>query len=180
MKKYFILAAAACAALAACNKEIVETPVQGNAAKISLSFASSTKTDIQTADEAAVTDIKAFVFNGNSLDAYEAATSAEITSKVMEVSCTQGTRDIWIVVNGPASLSSITTKSGLKAAVSNLTADNASNAFVMVGKAESQTVTASFATTINVDRIASRVRLFQVKRDMSNATLAPEPTAIDT
>lgn len=169
MKKFLFITAVACAALAACNRE--EGP-----ARVSITLSDSgVKADLQTADEAKVTGIMAFVFKGNSLDAYAEATPAEIEAKEMTVSCTQGTRDIWIVVNGPESLGSITTASGLRKAVSNLTEDNNPGNFVMVGKACDESVSTESTVSINVHRIVSRVRLFQVMRDMENQTLASLP-----
>lgn len=172
MKKYIFLAAAACISLAACNKTVEpSTAPKGEGAKVTITFDSkATKAEIQTADEAAVTSIQAFVFSAGSVDAYANATSTEIAAKEMTVSCTQGTRDIWVVVNAP-SLAEVTTLAGLKAAVSNLTADNAAAKFVMVGKKDGESIGATYATSIAVDRIVSRVRLFQVKRDMANEAL---------
>lgn len=172
MKKYFLIAAAACMTLAACNKsETVSLPKGESAcARLILEDGMTKAGEFQTADEAKVTSIQAFVFNGGAFDAYANATAAEIAAKEMKVSCTQGTRDIWVIINAP-SLASITTLSGLKAAVSNLTADNAADKFVMVGKKEGENIVADYATSIAVDRIVSRVRLFQVKRDMSNDAL---------
>lgn len=171
MKKIIIFAAA-CVALAACQKEAGTVVPTGNGqAKVALSLSSTTKAQLaDTENEAKVNSIQAFIFNGATLDAYDYATEDEITAQVMEVSCTQGQRDIWVIVNAP-SLATVTTLSGLKEAVSNLTADNTATNYVMVGKAENESVTEEYAKTIYVDRVASKIRLFQVKRDMANASL---------
>lgn len=178
MKKTLICLFAACAVVAACNREQSAEPVTGPAATVRLSISSAlSKADFQTADEAEVQSIEAFIFNGNSLDAYASATAEEIAAGVMSVDCTQGTRDIWVVVNGTLGMNMITSRSALLSRVTSLLYENQSNRFVMVGKAEAQNVTATFSKTINVDRIASRVRLFQVKRKMSNSTLASLPAS---
>lgn len=181
MKKYLFILAAVSAALVACQKEASEVSpanVGTEKAVVSLSVKSPVSKDepvFQTADEAQVNSIQAFVFNGNSLDAYDTATETEIAAGIMEVECTQGAREVWAVINAP-SLKTITTLAELKTTISNLTADNRLAAdgvkanFVMVGK-ESVTLGATGSATVKVDRIASRIRIFQVKRDMANETL---------
>ena len=172
MKKHLVFLAAACAVLAACQKEeaaVVETVAP---AKVELKIGSKASKALvaDTANEAKVNSIQAFVFNGNSLDAYDYASAAEIEAQAMEVSCSQGKRDIWVIVNAP-SLASVTTLSALKASVTSLLTDNAADSFVMIGKAEGETVTETYAKTIYVDRNVSRVRLFQIKRDMTSEAL---------
>lgn len=171
MKKVIYFIAAACVALVGCQKEnSVATVGNDSPAKVSLTLKSLSSKDgattiADTDAEANVASIQAFIFKGNALDAYDYASETELEALSMEVSCTQGTRDIWVIVNAP-SLVTITSLDALKAAVSNLTADNASN-FVMLGVSTGATVTEEYAANINVDRIASRVRLFEIKRDMS-------------
>lgn len=170
MKTTLFVIAAAVLAFAACTKENTVSSEIVQPARLTLNFKTHTKAAIQTADESRVADIQVFVFKSNGLDAYKHATDAEVSANKVELDCTQGNRDIWVVVNAP-DLSSVTSRAELMSSTSNMTADNASNKFVMVGRIENQTITASCSKTVSVDRIVSRIRLFQVRKAMENPAL---------
>lgn len=175
MKPTLFIIAAACAALAACTKG---TEVPNNTglqtARVTLSFGNLAKDAIQTADEAKVSRIQVFVFKGDGLDAYKDASAVELKSGKIELTCTRGLRNIWVVANAP-DLSSITSESALKERVTGMTEDNTADNFVMVGKADNEEITAIYSKTVDVDRIVSRIRLFSIKRDMSSSPLAQLP-----
>lgn len=174
MKKQFLILAAACAVLAACNKEESACIKTGGPARVELHIGSNGAKALiaDTNNEAKVNSVQAFVFNGNAVDAYGVATADDLKKETVTINlnCSQGIRDIWAVVNAP-SLSSITTLADLKASVTSLLADNAADSFVMIGKADGENVGEDYEKTIFVDRNVSRIRLFQVKRDMKTDAL---------
>lgn len=167
MKTKLLSIMAACAALAACSKTVELSPVDApdEKANLSIGLEVRSKAGLQTGDEVKVSGIQVFVFKGHSLDAYKNATSDEIAKAKVELSCTQGDRDVWVLVNAP-DLSSVTSSSVLSSSVSRLSADNASDKFVMVGRAEGEKITAIYSKTVEVDRIVSRIRLYQIRRNM--------------
>lgn len=172
MRKYLIIAAAACMSLAACNKDVtpdVRIPEPSSRASLHVSIAGSPATKAtQTADEAAVNSLQVFVFNGDQIDVYGAVSNAT----AMTLDATTGERTVWAVVNAP-DLKSITSMSELKAAVSQFT-DNASDSFVMAGS-KSETLSASSDVTVQVDRIAARVIIGKITRKFSADGLASLP-----
>lgn len=170
MKRFFLFAAAVAMVLVSCNKLDNPSKEQSSSSEraiVRLNLGSmATKADpLQTSDEAKVSSIQIFVFNGNDVDAYKAAESSEITAMSVTVQATAGTRDIYAFVNAP-DLSAYVSKSALLAAASNLS-DNSADHFVMQGKLENQTVGAEYSQTIYVDRYASRIRISKITRQMA-------------
>lgn len=175
MKKITSFAVALAAlSLMSCQKDVANNvdPAQaGEKAVVSLSLYNpvTRATVADTEDEAKVSSIQIFVFNGDDVDGYKNAEESEISALKVTLEATAGLRDIYAFVNAP-DLSSYTSKAALLAAVSNLS-DNALDKFVMSGKLESQNVTASFEATINVDRYAARVRISKITRNFTNVAL---------
>lgn len=159
-KTTFFLVAFAALALVSCNKEADGSlPCNAGAeAQLCVNLLSTKATVADTENEAKIKTLQVFVFNGDNIDVYGSSTGSSVT-----VSATQGDRDIYALVNAPASLSSITTKSALLAAESTLSQDNAADGFVMVGS-KSVTLAASNTVEINVDRIAARIKIDKVTR----------------
>ena len=171
MRKYLILAAA-CMALAACNKDVtpdVRIPDASSRAALRVSIAGTPGTKAaQTADEAAVNSLQVFVFNEDQIDVYGAVSDA----KTMTLDATTGERTVWAVVNAP-DLKAVKTMSELKAALSQFT-DNASDSFVMTGS-KAVTLTAQSNVTVEVDRIAARIVIGKVTRKLGADGLASLP-----
>lgn len=119
--------------------------------------------------EGNVKSLQVFVFNGDVRDGYVEAKvtgSATTLSGPASVQCTAGTRDIWCVVNAP-SLSSISTKTALLAATSQLSTNSNSNGFVMVGSKASVTVSAgSNSQTVPVSLIAAKVVIKSIENNL--------------
>ena len=177
MKKYFLIALTALAALAvaSCNKNGAEGPADVPVPiRLVIKAVGSGETRAtgvvsnSEATEAKVNTLQVLVFNGDALDGYGSSTG----SKTATVSCTVGSRDIYAVVNAP-SLSGITSKAALLATVSNLAAeiDN----FQMIGS-KTETLEYDGTVTIPVDRFAARVVIKAIKNAHANAALAADFT----
>ena len=165
MNKFFAIIAAVVLLAVSCGKDMLIESGDGPVSEVVLDIASPSmfvKADIQNADEAKVNSVQVFVFRGDEIDAYKSA--GAVSS--LTLSATQGVRDIYVVVNAP-DLSSVSGKAALLAGISNLTADNASDSFVMVGSLTSQTLNASYEKTVEVNRIAARIKISKVTRDFS-------------
>ena len=118
--------------------------------------------------EGNVKSLQIFVFNGDMLDGYAIATSgtSATISGTTSVDCTAGTRDIYCVCNAP-SLSSITTKTALLAATSNLSTNSDANGYVMVGSLAGQAIAAgSNSKTVPVSLIASKIVLQGIENNL--------------
>ena len=168
MKTKFILLSAACAALAACNKDLpdVQLPVEQGEGQIAFTIAGeepvmtkavSAYTTAQTY-ESQVNKVQVFVFGSDgAINYYQNLGS----NKSGTISTTAGAKTVWAVVNGP-DLSSIGTLSALQATAVDLAANSttAATGFVMAGSA-SVTVTAGSSANcgITVSRLVSRVAL---------------------
>lgn len=188
MKKLLILSAAALF-LAACSKE--KSPVDPtakdseitltlkgtlppNATSPNISSKSTGVIPTQAADNT-VGSIMIFVFNTSTqnIDQIKVATPAEVTAKQVGVSASSGTRDIYVVVNYPASsltaLSNVTSVAGLQAVYADLKNENEGN-FSMIGHVVSQTIAAAPASnniTVVVSRLAARVTLANITTNFS-------------
>lgn len=167
MRKNLIFAAAACVALAACNKEAAQV-IKSEPCDVTISLASrATKATVaDTEDEAKVSSIQVFVFNGDALDVYgtDATGATEITLKA-----TTGARKVVALVNAP-DFSTEASYAALMAKVS-LLSDNASDKFEMVGEKD-VTLAASTEVVVNVDRLAARLRLLKITRNFTAPALA--------
>jgi len=118
-----------------------------------------------SSDEAKVNTLQVFVFNGDVLDGYGTSSG----SMEAAVSCTAGSRDIYAVINAPASLNAITSKTALLSAVSNLT-ESAAN-FEMIGN-KTETLQADGKVTVPVSRLAARLVIRKITNDIGNTAQA--------
>lgn len=176
MKKYFLSAASAALFLSfpSCSEHpcgIDGDPLAYQPSVVTLNLGGTTRADIQTADEAKVSSIQVFVFNGNSLDAYHAATSEEVTALKVTLQATAGTRDIYTFCNAP-DLKACSDKSQLLAAVS-LLSDNAADSFVMGGSLIGQTLGAAYSGTVDVDRYVARIKIRKITRNFTADAYKP-------
>lgn len=169
MKTKFISILAACAALAACNKEPVsvtpnvEPEGEGiiafsiDAEQAPMTKAVTAYTTAQTY-ESQVNKVQVFVFGADgAINFYQ-----DLGNKTSgTISTTAGAKTVWAVVNGP-DLSSIGSLSALQATAVDLAANSttAATGFVMAGNA-SVTVSAGSSANcgITVSRLVSRVAL---------------------
>lgn len=167
MKNIFLSAAvAALMIFPSCNKDEA-VPSEQQAKKVSIdvsivSGATSTKAsgtvntttaEYHTTAEQRVNNLQVFVFRDDVLDGYASVDNSASTS----VECTAGTRDIYCLVNAPATLGSTVSKSALLAAVSEL-AENPTN-FEMVGISTEKNLSSGGDTDIEVpvSRLASKI-----------------------
>ena len=113
----------------------------------------TTTAEYHSAAEQTVNNLQVFIFSDDILDGYASADNLTSTS----VECTAGSRDIYCLVNAPATLSSIVSKTALLAAVSEL-AENPSG-FEMIGSSAGQTIAAGDNADIEVPvgRLASKI-----------------------
>ena len=165
MKKTIILAAATALMLFTACEGKMDTPSVSEEQKITLDVAiipsgqatkatgtvTTSASDNDTEGESKVNNLQIFVFSGDVRDGYiskDNATSAQ-------VECTSGTRDIYCLVNAPASLSSVISKATLLATVSKLA--NTASSFEMIGSKTSESVTNNKQISISVNRIAAKI-----------------------
>lgn len=91
--------------------------------------------------ESVVKKTQVWVFAGSALDGYGASLTAT-PKEVLEIPVHTGSRDIYIVVNGPAGLGETTTKAQLEAATQNLPVDIATNGLTMTAEKITKTIVA--------------------------------------
>ena len=179
MKAKFITIIAACAALAACNKEeatVIWTPEELGQGKIEFSIeaekavetkAVSAYTTAQTY-ESQVNNVQIFVFGSDGAINFYQNLGTKTSGSI---STTSGAKTVWAVINGP-DLSSIGTLSALQATAVDLSANSttASTGFVMAGSG-SVTVTngSSASCAITVSRLVSRVALVSVVNNLPSS-----------
>lgn len=120
-----------------------------------------------SSDEAKVNTLQVFVFNGDVLDGYGTSSG----SMEAAVSCTAGSRDIYALVNAPASLGAITSRKALLSAVSSLTESAAS--FEMIGN-RTETLQADGKVAIPVSRLAARLVIRKITNGIGNAAQADD------
>lgn len=167
MKKIFFTAAVlAVISGTSCTKDENVAPAQvGEVGKATLQVSvpvDATKATT-TPSEDAVSSLQVFVFRteDGTLDAYQSAENTTLT-----VNCTTGEKDIVALVNAP-DMTEITTLTGLKTAVSNLS-DNEINKFVMYGIDEKVNVTEGNSyETITVSRLVARIGISKITNDFS-------------
>ncbi len=145
------------------------------------------------AAESAVKKTQVWVFIGNVLDGYGVSTT-EKPKEVLDIAVHTGSRDIYIVVNGPTGLGAATTKTELEAATQNLPVSNiATNGLVMTANKITKTIVegkntigygASTANTtslqddpVKVSRINARVAIAEAALDL--AGIAPADLIFD-
>ena len=181
---FFLAAAAATVCTVACNKDLNQNvPIQnqeqieeGQKCELTVGIAGSphTKAIGSTADdEVAVKMLQIYVFRGDVLDSYTKVTGA----KVATVSCTAGDREIYALVNDEER-SSIDTKAQLLAAVSEYK-DPETSGFAMIGSVQ-KTLPQNDTITIDVTRLASRVKIKKITRNFSSPTLAEKKLTVES
>lgn len=178
MKKFIIFGAAVgmLAALASCNKqETVSSPaaqqLKGKAeltVTVRGNVSGSKATVADTENEAKINGLQVFVFNEDALDMYGVDNTG---ADHLTIAVTKGSRSVYALVNAP-DLSAVAYKSELLASVSKLT-DNADagNSFVMIGDKDVVIADAT-PVSINVKRIAARIKLDKLTRNFTNSQLA--------
>lgn len=174
-KTAFLAAVAATLCMVACNKEIPGQGIDVNSTseeiemgQLTVSLVGSGGPDtkvIQSSDDINLSKVKSlqlFVFDGDVLDVYKSVTNQ--TSVTM--SCRQGTKSIFAIVNAPA-INNIKTLSQLKAMTSKLS-DNTEQ-FVMVGSQDGVRVPADKPVELEVKRIVARVALKKITLAFTNS-----------
>ena len=172
MKKTIIAMAAACVALAACNKEQTLAPVtpsEEGTGQITFTVAGDEPAETRAVTayttaqtyESQVNKVQVFVFGSDgAINFYQNLGTATSGS----ISTTAGTKTVWAVVNGP-DLSTIGTLSALQATAVDLSANSttASTGFVMAGSSTVSVTNGGTAScAITVSRLVSRVALSTV------------------
>ena len=168
MKTKFILLAVACAALAACNKDLPEVTAPVEQGEGQITFTIDAEKAVETKAVTAYTTAQTYESQVNKVQVFVFGSDGAInfykdlgTSTSGTISTTAGTKTVWAVVNGP-DLSGIGTLSALQATAVDLAANSttAATGFVMAGNA-SVTVSAGSSANcgITVSRLVSRVAL---------------------
>lgn len=182
MKKILLSAAFAAMMLFTSCDEKMDVPSQESSQKVILDVTvvpdgnptkatgtvNTAASNNDTEGETRISTLQIFVFAGDVRDGY---VSKNVTTSA-QVECTAGTRDIYCIVNGPATLNSIVSKSALLAAVSTLV--NNHDNFEMVGFKKDQTIAKNSSVSIPVNRIASKI----VVKSIENALRSGGPIAI--
>lgn len=168
--KNLIYVAAACLAVAACNKEV---PQLGQNERVDLSIQINglekpfTKvTNVSSDSESAVNNVQLFVCDESGIvEAY--ATS---TGSLVNASVSTGSKDIYAIVNAP-SLAQVRTKDELITRQSSL-GDNSVGSLVMSGSLLNEAISSSTTRkVITVKRLVSKVILQSIKRQFTNNEL---------
>lgn len=194
--KNLLLLSAAVALLASCSKDDNNNPpdpgqkdseitltlkgtLPPNAQSSAIDSKSTGAIPSQAADNT-VGSIMVFVFNSSTqnVDQIKTANASEITAKVVGVTASSGTRDIYVVTNYPAAaqttLANVTNSAGLKAVYADLKNENEGN-FCMIGKMLNQTIAPSPATNninVVVSRLAARVTLANITTAFTGGLLS--------
>lgn len=167
---------AALAALASCNKQPVEkAAAESTTLDVCITSGTSTKsTTVSEGDEAAVARIEVLVFNeSGGLDAYQLYDGSN--HKVSGITSTTGAKTVVAVVNAPngSGVGSVTDLASLRALTSHFKADNAPDHFVMYGEtAAILTASGTNQVTVEVARLAARIRIDKITRSLGNGGLA--------
>ena len=167
---------AALAALASCNKQPVEkAAAESTTLDVCITSGTSTKsTTVSEGDEAAVARIEVLVFNeSGGLDAYQLYDGSN--HKVSGITSTTGAKTVVAVVNAPdgSGVGNVTDLASLRALTSHFKADNDPDHFVMYGEtAAILTVSGTNQVTVEVARLAARIRIDKITRSLGNGGLA--------
>jgi len=167
---------AALAALASCNKQPVEkTAAQSATLDVCITAGAPTKsTTVSEGDEAAVARIEVLVFNeSGGLDAYQLYDGSN--HKVSGITSTTGAKTVVAVVNAPdgSGVGNVTDLASLRALTSHFKADNDPDHFVMYGEtAAILTASGTNQVTVEVARLAARIRIDKITRSLGNGGLA--------
>ena len=194
MKKFFLLAALAATAAAACTKNGSEAEPPSGRAEVGFTISSAaigaTRAAPVPADEALVNTVDAFVFNATGdLDAYGHYTGTDFTTTEgvttlnddQKLSCATGPgKKIWIVINGNDGnvtngyASGIKNETDLKSQVFLLT-QNAKGAtptldnFQMIGSAAATFVPGNNSVSVEVSRLVARVWIKKITKNFTSA-----------
>ena len=176
MKKYLYLLSAGIISLAACDKTVNMTekgPVQRTTVSIRIAGAMTRATE-QTSEEAAVNTVQVLVFRDGGIETYASASG---TNEVV-LSTTAGSHSVYAVVNAP-SLAGIEQETALKATLSSLSDNSASN-FVMAGHENLVfNATNPVPFPIHIERLAIRVEIDRIVNNLSNSVLASKEFKIN-
>lgn len=185
MRKTFVLlfsALCAICALPSCNKNGIDSgngvAVSAQGVKdatlnvrITAGNAFTKATTASEGEEASVSKIEVLVFNENGgIDAYKASVGSALT--VTGISSSNGAKTIVAVVNAPAvaGVQTVTSLSELRAITSHFKADNDTDSFVMYGEQGFTLVPSAVNdVTVNVDRLAARIRIDKITRNFGDA-----------
>lgn len=166
---YSILAAmlGATAALCACNKDLTsEEYVNATVKKADITISASGSrltraTDINPEDEEKINSLQVFVFREDGkLDAYASGVEGSL-----QISCTEGQRLIYAIVNGPAmpKISSLSELKGKTALLHN----NSIGSLVMFGGVKEEVYTGA-EITVPVSRTVARIRISSINTDFTS------------
>lgn len=194
MKKFFILAAMAATAAAACTKNGSGPDIPSGRAEVGFTISSAgigeTRAAPVEADETRVNTVDAFVFNATGdLDAYGHYTGEDFTTSGAvttlhddkKLSCTTGAgKKVWIVINGNAGnvtggyASGIKNESDLKSQVflltQNVTGETpALQNFQMIGSNTATFTPGNNSVNVEVSRVVARVWIKKIKKDFTSA-----------
>lgn len=161
----YILASAAVLFAVGCNRNATPEAPKGVAnLTVTINGAAPTKAvGITDAQENAVNNLQVFVFDNEG--AREAYGSVD-NKTTLALSCKQGQKAIWAVVNCP-SLESINSVAALKAYVVSL-ADNDFGSFVMVGNRD-YTLGGTTNVDVEVNRVVGRILIKKITKAFSVA-----------
>ncbi|MGM9790846.1 MAG: hypothetical protein ACI3Y4_00410 [Candidatus Cryptobacteroides sp.] len=166
MNKFLFALTAGLVVMASCNKQenAPQQIVKGEKAVLNVTISGGPQAKAASFDENKVDSLQVFVFSGNELDAYGSAKAMTLT-----LNATTGQRTVYALVNAP-DLSGIVKKDELLAGISTLS-DNAPGSFVMIGS-DDCTLSSSSNITIEVSRLAARLMLHKITRNLSSDGLA--------
>ena len=159
--------------MASCNKQPEAQVCQNARLDVCITSGSAVKsTTVSEGEEAAVSKIEILVFNeSGGLDAYKSSDGTN--HKVTGISSSTGSKTVVAVVNAPdgSGVPDVTDLSSLRSLASRFKAANAPDHFVMYGET-SCTLTASGTNqvSVEVDRLAARIRIDKVTRAMRSET----------
>ena len=161
----YLLASAAVLFAVGCNRNAAPEAPKGVAnLTVTINGAAPTKAvGITDAQENAVNNLQVFVFDNEG--AREAYGSVD-NKTTLALSCKQGQKAIWAVVNCP-SLESINSVAALKAYVVSL-ADNDFGSFVMVGNRD-YTLGGTTNVDVEVNRVVGRILIKKITKAFSVA-----------
>ena len=137
------------------------------AVKVRVVHPSTKAADINTSQDLTVHSLQVYAFLNGDLDVYR-----ESQCDTLILSCTQGTRKFYALINAPT-LNTITTEAELLAATSDL-ANSRLNSLEMIGSQEATIGKDNKVVEIHVSRVASRIVLEQITKAFTSTALAKQ------
>lgn len=193
----FLAAVAATLCTVACNKnmdtQINEVPNSAAQSEKDCLLTLTVKgSGVQTkntyADQSSyiiIRSLQAIVFNNGYIDGYSRADRIEANGddigetievgETIRVNCSTGTREVFLVVNGP-DLSEVETKTALLATTASLSSESTTG-IVLIGS-DTVDLLATSSATIDVHRLRSRVAIHKITRAFTSTTLAEKYFAV--